>query len=97
MSRNDETMRQQWGRTKLYQSSLGVAAKRKQRGSPPPGSEQTREHLGTSDALPWLEEKWFQEMFKMCRWEVCAGWLKTDMVGEAIWSVRLTEALLGCW
>lgn len=52
MSRNDETMRQQWGRTKLYQSSLGVAAKRKQRGSPPPGSEQTREHLGTSDALP---------------------------------------------
>lgn len=63
---------------------------------PLPGSAWTREHSGASDGLPWLGLKWFQKMFKMYGWEVRAGWLKMDVVGEAIWLVGLTEAQLGC-
>lgn len=51
---------------------LDVAAERKQRGSSP-GSTQTREHSGASDALPWFEQARFQRMFKMWAREVGVG------------------------
>lgn len=70
--------------------------KAERKGPSPPGSAQTRKHSGASDGFSWLEQKWFQKI-KMCGWEVCAGWLRMDVVGEGYVVGWAHRTQLGCW